>query len=172
MVAPIYQPQFSHQHQQHYPQQHQQQQHVQQQPLNQQHQQPPQQARSQFNNQNHIQKRPQFDPIPMSYAELFPALLAKNHVQIRSPPPVPKDLPYWYKADQFCAYHQGAPGHSIENYFGLKSDVQRLVKSGILSFKDVNPNVQVNPLPQHGSASINLVYGCPSSFWIYDVWLL
>lgn len=43
----------------------------------------------------------------MSYAELFPALLAKNHVQTRSPPPVPKDLPYWYKAGQFCAYHQG-----------------------------------------------------------------
>jgi hypothetical protein len=103
---------------------------------------------------------------------LFPALLAKNHVQTRSPPPVPKDLPYWYKADQFCAYHQGAPGHSIENCFGLKSDVQRLIKSDILSFKDVNPNVQVNPLPQHGSASVNMVYGCPGSFWIHDVRLL
>ncbi|XP_050918894.1 uncharacterized protein LOC127136374 [Lathyrus oleraceus] len=130
-----------------------QQQHVQQQPPNQH---PPQQALSQFNNQNHIKKRPRFDHIPMSYAELFPALLAKNHVQTRSPPPVPNDLPYWYKADQFCAYHQGAPGHNIENCFGLKSDVQRLVKSGILSFKDVNPNVQVNPLPQHSLASVNM----------------
>ncbi|XP_050895728.1 uncharacterized protein LOC127102400 [Lathyrus oleraceus] len=108
----------------------------------------------------------------MSYAELFPALLAKNHVQTRSLPPVPKDLPYWYKAEQFCAYHQGAPRHSIENCFGLKSDVQRLIKSGILSFKDVNPNVQVNPLPQHGSASVNMVYGCPGSFQIHDVRLL
>ncbi|XP_050875824.1 uncharacterized protein LOC127079489 [Lathyrus oleraceus] len=108
----------------------------------------------------------------MSYAELFPALLAKNHVQTRSPPPVPKDLPYWYKADQFCAYHQRAPGHSIEKCFGLKSDVQRLIKSGILSFKDVNPNVQVNPLPQHDSSSVNMVYGCPGSFWIYDVRLV
>ncbi|XP_050874922.1 uncharacterized protein LOC127078517 [Lathyrus oleraceus] len=105
----------------------------------------------------------------MSYAELFPALLAKNHVQTRSPPPMPKDLPYWYKA---CAYHQGAPGHSIENCFGLKSYVQRLIKSGILSFKDINPNVQVNHLLQHGSASINMVYGCPGTFRSYDVRLL
>ncbi|XP_050919668.1 uncharacterized protein LOC127137237 [Lathyrus oleraceus] len=118
MVAPIYQPQFSRQHQQQYPKQH-----VQQQPSNQQHQQPSQQALSQFNNQNRIQKRPQCDPIPMSYDKMFPALLAKNHVQTRSPPPLPKDLAYWYKAYQFCAYHQGAPGHNIENCFGLKSDV-------------------------------------------------
>ncbi|XP_050876724.1 uncharacterized protein LOC127080448 [Lathyrus oleraceus] len=90
----------------------------------------------------------------------------------RSPPHVPKDLPYWYKADQFFAYHQGAPGHYIENCFGLKSDVQRLIKSGLLLFKYVNPNVQVNPLPQHGSASVNMVYGCPGSFWVYDVRLL
>lgn len=108
----------------------------------------------------------------MSYVELFPALLAKNHVQARSPPPMPKDLPYWYKTDQFCAYHQRAPGHIIENCFGLKSDVQRLIKSGTLSFKDINPNVQVNPLMQHGSASVNMVYGCPGSFRIYDVRLL
>ncbi|XP_050908676.1 uncharacterized protein LOC127122378 [Lathyrus oleraceus] len=104
--------------------------------------------------------------------KLFPALLAKNHVYTRSPPPVPKDLPYWYKANQFCAHHQEAPGHNIENYFGLKSNVQRLIKSGILSFKDINPNVQVNPLPQHGSASVNMVYGCPGNFRIYDVRLL
>lgn len=108
----------------------------------------------------------------MSYAELFPALLAKNHVQTNSPPPVSKDLPYWYKADQFYVYHQRAPRHIIENCFGLKSDAQRLIKSGILSFKDINPNVQVNPLLQHGSTSVNMVYGFSGSFWIYDVRLL
>lgn len=100
MVAPAYQPQFR------------------QQPT-QQHHQPQQQARPQFNNNNRIQRTSHFDPISMSYVELFLALLAKNHIQARSPTVVPKEIPYWYKADQFYAYHQRAPGHSIENCYGL-----------------------------------------------------
>ena len=63
----------------------------------------------------------------MPYAELFPALLAKGHIQNRSPPVLPKDTPFWFKADQFCAYHQGALDHGIENCFSFKADVPRLV---------------------------------------------
>ncbi|XP_050895845.1 uncharacterized protein LOC127102527 [Lathyrus oleraceus] len=135
----------------------------------QEHQQPQQQARPQFNNNNRVQRTPHFDPITMSYVELFPTLLAKNHIQTRSPPDVPKEIPYWYKADQFCAYHQRAPGHSIENCYGLKSDVQRLIKGGILSFKYVNLNVQTNPLPQHMGASANMMHGCPGKFAVFEV---
>lgn len=96
-------------------------------------------------------------------------MLAKSHIQTRSPPSVPKEIPYWYKADQFYVYHQGVPGHSIENCYGVKSDVQRLIKGGILSFKDVNLNVQANPLLQHGGASLNMVHGCPENFAIFEV---
>ena len=39
-----------------------------------------QQTRPPYNNNNRFQRSPGFDPIPMSYAELFPALLAKGHV--------------------------------------------------------------------------------------------
>ena len=108
----------------------------------------------------------------MPYAELFLALLAKGHIQTRTPPIPPKDPPYWFKTDQFCAYHQGAPGHGIENCFNFKADVQRLVKNGILSFKDTNPNVQLNPLPQHAKASVNMVYGCPGKYQIFDIRLI
>lgn len=101
---------------------------------------PQEQARPQYNN-NQVQIKPQFDPIPMTYTELFPYLVDKKHIQTRPPPPVLEKLLYWYKADQFCAYHQGAPGHNLEDCYGLKSNVQRLIKSGILSFRDVNPNV-------------------------------
>ena len=79
----------------------------------------------------------------------------------------PNNTSPWYKADQLCAYHQGSPGHNIENCFALKADVQRLIKSGILSFKDVNPNVQANPLPQNGAASVNMVHKCPGMFLVY-----
>ncbi|XP_050889058.1 uncharacterized protein LOC127094243 [Lathyrus oleraceus] len=105
----------------------------------------------------------------MTYTELFPSLVDKKHIQTRHHPPVSEKLPYWYKAGQFCAYHQGAPGHNLEDCYGLKSDIQRLIKSGILYIRDVNPNLQVNSLPQHGGASINMVEGCPGTFRDYDV---
>ncbi|GAU51950.1 hypothetical protein TSUD_417330, partial [Trifolium subterraneum] len=110
----------------------------------------------------------QFDPIPMKYAELLPALLGKNLVQTRPPPPIPESLPRWYRADLSCAFHQGAPGHDIEHCFALKSEVQRLIRANVLSFKDVNPNVQANPLPNHG-ASVNMVFGCPGKFQVFDI---
>ncbi|KAK2436742.1 hypothetical protein QL285_021714 [Trifolium repens] len=90
------------------------------------------------NNQNRSQ-RPQFDPIPMTYAELLPTLIEKNLVQTRAPPPVPEKLPWWYKPDLSCVFHQGAPGHDVERCLVLKSEVQRLIKDNILSFKDQNP---------------------------------
>ncbi|MCI14371.1 hypothetical protein A2U01_0035502, partial [Trifolium medium] len=89
-------------------------------------QQPRQQAPQQFNNHNRTQRTPQFDPIPMSYTELLPALIEKNLIQTRAPPPVPTKLPWWYRSDLFCAFHQGAPGHDIDHCLALKSEVQRL----------------------------------------------
>jgi hypothetical protein len=91
------------------------------------------------NNQNRSQ-RPQFDPIPMTYAELLPTLIEKNLVQTRAPPLVPAKLPWWYKPDLSCVFHQGAPGHDVERCLVLKSEVQKLIKDNILSFKDQNPN--------------------------------
>ncbi|KAK2427030.1 hypothetical protein QL285_025638 [Trifolium repens] len=91
------------------------------------------------NNQNRSQ-RPQFDSIPMTYAELLPTLIEKNLVQTRAPPLMPEKLPWWYKPDLSCVFHQGAPGHDVERCLVLKSEVQRLIKDNILSFKDQNPN--------------------------------
>lgn len=90
-------------------------------------------------------------------------------MQIRTPSDVPKELLWWYKADPHCAFHQGAPGHDIENFFTLKVEVRRLMQSGILSFEDSNPNVQANPLPKHGNAIMNMVEGCPWKYRVFDV---
>ncbi|KAH1239909.1 hypothetical protein GmHk_08G024236 [Glycine max] len=97
-----------------------------------------------------------FDPIPMKYADLLPALLAKNLVQVRTPPRTPDVLPPWFRHDLTCAFHQGAPGHDVENCYVLKNEVQKLVRANLLSFKDQNPNVQANPLPNHGPA-VNMI---------------
>lgn len=82
------------------------------------------------NNQhkNYERKKVIFDPIPMTYAELYPSLVVKNLIQPENPPYMPEPLPWWYKLDQHCTYHQGAPGHDIENCNPLKYEVQKLVK--------------------------------------------
>ena len=44
------------------------------------------------------------------------------------------------------------------------------MKSGILSFKDVGPNVKDNPLPNNGGANaVNMVAGCPTDFRIFYI---
>ncbi|KAK2411686.1 hypothetical protein QL285_046942 [Trifolium repens] len=33
----------------------------------------------------------------------------------------------------------------------------------------MNPNVQANPLPNHGTSSINMVQGCPGTYLVFDI---
>ncbi|KAK2361287.1 hypothetical protein QL285_086452 [Trifolium repens] len=106
-----------------------------------------------FNQPNRPQRTQSFDLIPMKYADLLPALLAKNLVQTKPPPPVPEKLPAWYRTDLTCGFHQGAPGHDVEHCYALKKEVQNLVHTNLLSFKDSNSYVQVNPLPTMGPLS-------------------
>ncbi|KAI5424556.1 hypothetical protein KIW84_030655 [Lathyrus oleraceus] len=49
------------------------------------------------------------------------------------------------------------------NCYPLKTKVQDLVRSGILFFEDVGPNVKKNPLPEHGK-SVNMVQGFPGKY--------
>ncbi|XP_050919593.1 uncharacterized protein LOC127137151 [Lathyrus oleraceus] len=106
------------------------------------------------------QSRTNFDPIPMSYAELYPALITKNLVQPRPRPLVPEVLPWWYKPEVSCPFHQNASGHDLDNCFALKLEVQKLTRAGILTFKNMGPNVKDNPMPSHGPSSVNNIEVC------------
>ncbi|GAU52023.1 hypothetical protein TSUD_418400, partial [Trifolium subterraneum] len=128
----------------------------------------PQTPQQPYNYPNRTQRNPPFDPIPMKYADLLPALLAKNFVQTRPPPPVPAVLPTWYRSDLTCAFHQGAPGHDVERCYALKKAVQELIRNKVLSFKDENPNVRNNPLPNHGS-SVHFIQDCQETSTILSV---
>ncbi|KAI5435277.1 hypothetical protein KIW84_021914 [Lathyrus oleraceus] len=108
-------------------------------------QQQPQQLTNTYNNsntnnnhhqQNFERKKLSFDSIPMSYTELYPSLVLKNLLQPRNPPQIPEPLPWWYKPELCCVFHQGAPGHDIENCYPLKYEVQKLMKNGMVSFED------------------------------------
>ena len=108
-------------------------------------------------------KRVTFDPIPMTYAELYPSLIERKLITPRDPPAIPANPQWWYKPELHCVYHSGAPGHDVENCYPLKTKVQDLVRCGILCFEDVGPNVKKNPLPEHGK-SVNMVQGCPGKY--------
>ncbi|XP_050888699.1 uncharacterized protein LOC127093840 [Lathyrus oleraceus] len=108
----------------------------------------------------------------MTYTELFPALIQKDLVQTRTPPAISKELLWWYKPDQHCEFHQRAPDRDIENCFTFKAEARRLMQSGILSFEDFSPNVQANPLPKHGNATVNMVKGYPRKYRVLDVNLI
>ncbi|KAL5127611.1 hypothetical protein HKD37_14G039996 [Glycine soja] len=100
---------------------------------------------------------PEFTPLPMTYEDLLPSLIA-NHLAMVTPgrvlePPFPK----WYDPNATCKYHGGAPGHSIEKCLALKYKVQHLMDAGWLTFQEDRPNVRTNPLANHGGGAVNAV---------------
>ncbi|XP_050909473.1 protein NSP-INTERACTING KINASE 3 [Lathyrus oleraceus] len=109
-------------------------------------------------NQNRRQgEKATFNPIPMSYTELYPSLLQKGLVVPRPMGPPPDRLPPWYNPNAHCPFHEGALGHDLEGCYALKHRVRELIESKILSFKDVGPNVKNNPLPPHGDPAVNAI---------------
>ncbi|XP_050890018.1 uncharacterized protein LOC127095358 [Lathyrus oleraceus] len=109
-------------------------------------------------NQNRRQgERATFNPIPMSYTELYPSLLQKGLVVPKPLGPPPDRLPPWYNPNAHCPFHEGAPGHDLEGCYALKHKVRELIESKILSFKDMGPNVKNNPLPPHGDPAVNAI---------------
>jgi hypothetical protein len=105
----------------------------------------------------------------MTYVELYPSLIDRKLITPRDPPAVPTNPQWWYKPELHCVYHSGAPGHDVENCYPLKTKVQDLVRSGILFFEDVGPNVKKNPLPENGKAAVNMVQGCPGKYKVLYV---
>lgn len=102
--------------------------------------------------------RTYFEPIPMMYSELYPALLQKGlvtHKGYDNPPSNP--LPAWYDPHKHCAFHEGAAGHDLEGCFALKAKVRDLIKAGILNFQDIGPNVKTNPMPNYSGASTSML---------------
>ncbi|XP_050897220.1 uncharacterized protein LOC127104046 [Lathyrus oleraceus] len=102
--------------------------------------------------------RETFNPIPMSYTELYPSLLQKGLVVPRLMGPPPDRLPPWYNPNAHCPFHEGAPGHDLEGFYALKHRVHELIDSKILSFRDMGPNMKNNPLPSpHGDPTVNAI---------------
>ncbi|PKI68255.1 hypothetical protein CRG98_011335 [Punica granatum] len=74
--------------------------------------------------------------------------------------------PKFKDQSKHCEYHQGAPGHTLDNCWRLRDEIQRRIDSNRLTFNAVRPpNVQANPLPDHrpsSGPSINMISICVS----------
>ncbi|XP_058776649.1 uncharacterized protein LOC131650968 [Vicia villosa] len=93
-------------------------------------------------NQNIPQRNQQkedrhIDPIPMTYAQLWPYLIEKKAIAPRPTRPAKFPFPKEYNPNVKCDFHDGITGHSIEDCNILKEKVQDLVDKKILCFKDI-----------------------------------
>src|ERR1051325_99837 len=106
------------------------------------------------------QPRPvkKFDPLPMSYADVFAHLQSLNMIELRSLKVDPDNLPKYFNANARCLYHSNAPGHSIENCYAFKYKVQNLLDTEAINFgPPPTPNVIQHPLPPHGGNAVNAI---------------
>ncbi|XP_031405687.1 uncharacterized protein LOC116214419 [Punica granatum] len=85
---------------------------------------------------------------------------------IRPISPGPNFDPSIQDQSKRCEYHQGAPGHTLDNCWRLLDEIQKRIDSNRLTFNAVRPpNVQDNPLPDHrpsSGPSINMIFVCTS----------
>ena len=62
---------------------------------------------------------------------------------------------YW--PDQRCAYHSNSIGHDTEDCINLKHKNQDLIDQEVVSIQTAVPNVNTNPLSNHGGVNINMI---------------
>ena len=76
----------------------------------------------------------EFTPLPMTYEDLLPSLIA-NQLAVITPGKVfQPSFPKWYDPNATCKYHGNTPGHSIKKCLALKYKVQHLIDAGWLTF--------------------------------------
>ncbi|XP_058746081.1 uncharacterized protein LOC131618951 [Vicia villosa] len=111
-----------------------------------------------------------FDPIPMTYAQLLAHLLHHELVQLRTMGPPPAKLPPNYDANAHCEFHSGAAGHDIEHFIGFMHKVQDLLDSKAIEFTPTQgPNVVQNPMPPHETHAANAIEVVENAHLVKDV---
>ncbi|XP_069145569.1 uncharacterized protein [Solanum lycopersicum] len=63
----------------------------------------------------------------------------------------------FYRPEQRCAYHSNSVGHDTEGCINLKHKILELIDQEVVSLHPAAPNVNMNPLPNHGGGNINMI---------------
>ena len=96
----------------------------------------------------------------MTYTKLYPKLVQYGLLMPVDIPLLQPPYPRWYNENVHCDYHSSNRGHFIENCTALKRRVHDFIKIGELTFEDEDvPNINENPLPNHGRPKVNAVEG-------------
>lgn len=67
--------------------------------------------------------------------------------------PIPRN----FDGNKRDVYHSGIQGHDIEDCYGLKNQIESLIKRGVIKCNPVPPNVNNNPFPNHENREVNMV---------------
>ena len=95
-------------------------------------------------------EKKRLDPIPVTYTELLPELLARQLVALSCVLPLKPPFLKSYNPNVYYDYHTENPGHSTEDCISLKQQVQTLIEAGRINFK--SPNQLSNLLPNFSRA--------------------
>ena len=74
-----------------------------------------------------MRRKNQWDPIPVTYAELLPKLIDSGHIKPIQARPRRPPFPNWYDVNIRCDYHSGVPSHSTEDCTFFKNKVRNLI---------------------------------------------
>ncbi|KAL5123994.1 hypothetical protein HKD37_02G004478 [Glycine soja] len=99
----------------------------------------------------------EFTPLPMTYEDLLPSLIANQLTVITLGKIFQPPFLKWYDPNATCKYHGNTPGHSIEKFLALKYKVQHLIDVGWLTFQEDRPNVKTNLLANDGGGAVNAI---------------
>ncbi|XP_049385670.1 uncharacterized protein LOC125849743 [Solanum stenotomum] len=97
-----------------------------------------------------------FTPLAKTRTQLFERLRTAGLIQpvdARVINPTTK----FFRANQRCAYHSRGAGHDTEGRINLKHKIQDLIDNRVITLQAPAPNVNLNPLSNHGGATINMI---------------
>ncbi|KAG5605389.1 hypothetical protein H5410_026881 [Solanum commersonii] len=70
---------------------------------------------------------------------------------------LPDLIPRNFDGNKRCAYHSGIQGHDTEDCYGLKNQIESLIRRGVIKCTPAPPNVNNNPLTNHENWEGNMV---------------
>ncbi|XP_069149209.1 uncharacterized protein [Solanum lycopersicum] len=97
-----------------------------------------------------------FTVLAESRTKLFERLSAAGYIHPVGPKPMDVNSRF-YRLEQSCAYHSNSVGHDTEDCINLKHKIQDLIDQEVVSLQPAAPNVNTNPLPNHGGGNINMI---------------
>ncbi|XP_069154645.1 uncharacterized protein [Solanum lycopersicum] len=97
-----------------------------------------------------------FTALAESRTKLYERQAAAGYIHPVGPKPVDVNSKF-YKPDQRYAYNSNSVGHDTEDSINLKHKIQDLIDQKVVSLQPAAPNINTNPLPNHGGGNVDMI---------------